>query len=143
MPICKANSSLPSPVGLLTHICREARRRGKPEIVGCAIESLLPIRTVSGEDVRVPLGALASHASLADVLAGEKIAHLSGEGKDILLNILRERLKAARAAAERFRTGRRAYDSNSRMRVSRAATVSRKRVFSATIPAGSAFVTRS
>jgi hypothetical protein len=36
-------------------ICREAHRRGKPELLVCALKRLVPIRTASGEDMRVLL----------------------------------------------------------------------------------------
>jgi hypothetical protein len=36
--------------GRFTQICREAHRRGKPELLLRALERLTPIRTASGED---------------------------------------------------------------------------------------------
>jgi hypothetical protein len=46
-----------------TQICREAHRRAKPEILLRAVERLAPMRTASGEDMRVLLRSLDSLTS--------------------------------------------------------------------------------
>ena len=82
-------------------ICREAHRRGKPELLLRAVERLAPIRTASGEDMRVLLRSLDSLTS-AVILAGQEIVKLSGQKEAVLLEMMRERLKEAREAAARF-----------------------------------------
>ena len=57
--------------GRFTQICREAHRRGKPEILLCALDGLVPIRTASGEDMRVLLRSLDGFIS-AVILAGRR-----------------------------------------------------------------------
>jgi hypothetical protein len=59
--------------GRFTQICREAHRRGKPEILRCALDGLVPIRTASGEDMRVLLRLLDGLSS-ALTLAGQEMA---------------------------------------------------------------------
>ena len=57
--------------GRFTQICREAHRRGKPQILLRAVERLAPIRTASGEDMRVLLRSLDGFIS-AVILAGRR-----------------------------------------------------------------------
>src|SRR5215471_92353 len=84
-------------------ICREAHRRGKPEILLHAVERLAPIRSASGEDMRVLLRSLDSLTS-AVILAGQEIVKLSGQKEAVLLEMMRGRLKEAREMAARFKT---------------------------------------
>jgi hypothetical protein len=88
--------------GRFTQICREAHRRGKPEILLCALDGLAPIRTASGEDMRVLLRSLDGLSS-ALTLAGQEIVRLSGQRDGVLLEMMRERLQEAKQAAARFR----------------------------------------
>ena len=85
-----------------SQICREAHRRGKPELLLRAVERLAPIRTASGEDMRVLLRSLDSLKS-AVILAGQEIVKLSGQKEAVLLEMMRERLKEAREVSARFR----------------------------------------
>ena len=85
-----------------TQICREAHRRGKPEILLRAVERLAPIRTASGEDMRVLLRSLDGLIS-AVILAGQEIVKLSGQKEVVLLEMMRERLQEAKQPAARFR----------------------------------------
>jgi hypothetical protein len=79
-------------------ICREAHRRGRPEILLRAVERLAPIRTASGEDMRVLLRTLDGLSS-ALTLAGQEIVRLSGQRDAVLLEMMRERLQVAKQAA--------------------------------------------
>jgi hypothetical protein len=88
--------------GRLAQICREAHRRGKPELLLRAVESLVPIRTASGEDVRALLRAIAELRS-ALILADREIVKLNSEERNAaLLQMMRNRLEEAKQVAERF-----------------------------------------
>jgi hypothetical protein len=84
----------------LTQISKEAHRRGKPELLLCAVEALAPIRTATGE-VRVLLGVI---ERLTDLLgmAGKEIVMLSGQRESPLLDSMRARIREAKEAAGRF-----------------------------------------
>jgi hypothetical protein len=88
--------------GRFAQICREAHRRGRPELLLRALERLTPIRTASGEDMRVLLRVLDGLSS-ALTLAGQEIVRLSGQRDWALLEMMRERLKEAREVSARFR----------------------------------------
>ena len=85
----------------LTQICREAHRRGRPELLMRALEQVAPIRTVSGEDLRVLLDVV---DALSGVLAeaGRRIVRSSGRREAHFVELIGKRLKEARAAAARF-----------------------------------------
>jgi len=86
--------------GRCTQICREAHRRGKPELIMKAVAAMTPIRTASGEDVRVLLRQMAELRA-ALILAGKEIVELNFGKRDTeLLQMMRARLREARAAAE-------------------------------------------
>jgi hypothetical protein len=84
-----------------SQICREAHRRGKPELLLHAVQRLVPVRTASGEDLRVLLRAVEGLMS-AMIPAGQEIVKLSGKKESELLELMRERLKEAREAMARF-----------------------------------------
>jgi hypothetical protein len=63
---------------------------------------LEPIRTASGDDMRVLLRSLDGLTS-ALTLAGQEIVRLSGQQDAVLLEMMRERLQEAKQAAARFR----------------------------------------
>jgi hypothetical protein len=86
----------------LAQICREAHRRGRPELLRRVLERLAPIRTASDEDLRVLLGSLNGLMSVL-TLAGQEIVKLSGRRDWPLLEMMRERLQEAREAAARFK----------------------------------------
>src|SRR6516164_7989334 len=71
-------------------ICREAHRRGRPEILLRVLERLVPIQTASGEDVRMLLGSL-DGLMTAVTLAGQEIVKLSGQKDARLAELMRER----------------------------------------------------
>jgi hypothetical protein len=81
----------------LTQICREAHRRGRPELLMRALEQVAPSRTVSGEDLRVLLDVV---DALSDVLAeaGRRIVRSSGRREAHFVELIGRRLKEARAA---------------------------------------------
>jgi hypothetical protein len=83
-------------------ICREAHRRGKPELLLHAAETLTPARTATDQDLRV---LLRSHAELraALVAAGKEIVKLNfGRRDSAVLAMLRRCLQEAREVAARF-----------------------------------------
>jgi len=84
-----------------SQICREAHRRGKPELLMHAVERLVPVRSASGEDLRGLLGALEGLMS-AIIPAGQEIVKLSGQENEALLERMRKRLVEAREAMARF-----------------------------------------
>jgi hypothetical protein len=84
-----------------SQICREAHRRGKPELLLQAVQRLVPVRSASGEDLRGVLRALEGLMS-AMIPAGQAILKLSEEENAALLELMRERLKQAREAMARF-----------------------------------------
>ena len=85
-----------------SQICREAHRRGKPELLMEAVQRLVPVRSASGEDLRFLLRALNGLIN-AVTLAGREIVKLSGQKDGTLLEMMRQRLKEAQHAAERLR----------------------------------------
>jgi hypothetical protein len=84
-----------------SQICREAHRRGKPELLMHAVQRLVPVRTASGEDLRDLLRSLEGLMS-GMIPAGQEILRLSGEENAALLELMRERLKKAREVMARF-----------------------------------------
>ena len=88
--------------GRFSQICREAHRRGKPELLLRALERLVPIRTASGEDIRVLLGSIEALIN-AVTLAGQEIARLSAKKDEDLLGMMRQRLKEARVVAAQWK----------------------------------------
>ncbi|HKD45161.1 MAG TPA: hypothetical protein VKD24_05845 [Candidatus Angelobacter sp.] len=84
-----------------SQICREAHRRGKPELLMQAVQRLAPVRTASGDDLRGLLRVLEGLMS-AMIQAGQAIVKISGEENAELLARMRERLKEAREAMARF-----------------------------------------
>jgi hypothetical protein len=85
-----------------SQICREAHRRGKPELLMQAVQRLVPVRTASGEDLRFLLRALEGLMG-AIIQAGQAIVKLSGQKDGTLLEMMRERLKEAQEAAARLK----------------------------------------
>jgi hypothetical protein len=84
-----------------SQICREAHRRGKPELLMDAVQRLVPVRTASGEDLRFLLRAFEGLIS-AMIQAGQAIVKLSGQKESALLELMRKRLKEAWEAMARF-----------------------------------------
>jgi hypothetical protein len=79
--------------GRFTQICQEAHRRGKPELIMRAVAAMTPIRTASGENVRILLRQMAELRA-ALVLAGKEIVKLNFGKRDTpLLQRMRALLK--------------------------------------------------
>ena len=73
-----------------------------PELLMQAVQRLVPVRTASGEDLRVLLRALEGLMG-AMIPAGQAIVKLSGQKEGALLEMMRQRLKEAQEAAARLK----------------------------------------